>query len=158
MSVAFRREGDDEHKEPKFELPLPPGPNLVTRRGLAKIEAEVARLEAAVAAEADDEKRTALKRDLRYWHARFSTATIAPPPPEGEVAFGSCVTFRLNGQTRTVSLVGSDEADPAAGLIPFTAPLAVAMTGAEEGELLDFGGRAGAIEVLDTRPIPETAS
>jgi transcription elongation GreA/GreB family factor len=158
MSVAFRREGDDEHKEPKFELPLPPGPNLVTRRGLAKIEAEVARLEAAVAGEADDEKRAALKRDLRYWHARFSTATIAPPPPEGEVAFGSCVTFRLNGQTRTVSLVGSDEADPAAGLIPFTAPLAVAMTGAEEGELLDFGGRAGAIEVVDTRPIPETAS
>jgi transcription elongation GreA/GreB family factor len=158
MSVAFRREGDDEHKEPKFELPLPPGPNLVTRRGLSKIEAEVARLEAAVAAEADDEKRAALKRDLRYWHARFSTATIAPPPPEGEVAFGSCVTFRLNGQTRTVSLVGSDEADPPAGLIPFTAPLAVAMTGAEEGELLDFGGRAGAIEVLDTRPIPETAS
>ncbi|MFZ3484168.1 GreA/GreB family elongation factor [Sphingomonas sp. 3-13AW] len=158
MSVAFRREGDDEHKEPKFELPLPPGPNLVTRRGLAKIEAEVTRLEAALAAETDEEKRTALKRDLRYWHARFSTANIAPPPPEGEVAFGSCVTFRLNGQTRTVSLVGSDEAEPAAGLIPFTAPLAVAMTGAEVGELLDFGGKAGAIEVLDTRPIAEAES
>ena len=158
MSVAFRREDDDEHKEPKFELPLPPGENLVTRRGLAKIEAEVARLEAAVAAEADDEKRATLKRDLRYWRARFSTATIAPPPPEGEVAFGSCVTFRLNGQTRTVSLVGSDEADPAAGLIPFTAPLAVAMTGAEVGDLVDFGGRPAAIEVLDTRPIGEPAS
>jgi transcription elongation GreA/GreB family factor len=158
MSVAFRREGDDEHKEPKFELPLPPGPNLVTRRGLAKIEAEVTRLEAALAAETDEERRTALKRDLRYWHARFSTATIAPPPPEGEVAFGSSVTFRLNGQTRTVSLVGSDEAEPAAGLIPFTAPLAVAMTGAEAGELVDFGGKAGAIEVLDTRPIAEAES
>lgn len=157
MSVAFRREDDDEHKEPKFELPLPPGENLVTRRGLAKIEAEVARLEAAVAAEADDEKRATLKRDLRYWRARFSTANIAPPPPEGEVAFGSCVTFRLNGQTRTVSLVGSDEADPAAGLIPFTAPLAVAMTGAEVGDLVDFGGRPAAIEVLDTRPIVEQA-
>ncbi|MFV0623752.1 GreA/GreB family elongation factor [Sphingomonas sp. ac-8] len=158
MSVAFRREDDDEHKEPKFELPLPPGPNLVTRRGLAKIEAEVARLEAEVAAEEDDDKRTALRRDLRYWHARFSTATIAPAPPADEVAFGSCVTFRLNGETRTVSLVGSDEADPAAGLIPFTAPLAVAMTGAEVGELIDFGGRAAAIEVLDTRPIAEPSA
>jgi len=26
MSVAFRREGDDEQLEPKFELPIPPAP------------------------------------------------------------------------------------------------------------------------------------
>ena len=37
MSVAFRRESDEEHLEPKFELPIPPGPNLVTARGLALI-------------------------------------------------------------------------------------------------------------------------
>ena len=39
MSVAFRREGDDEHLEPKFEIPIPPGPNLVTARGAALIHA-----------------------------------------------------------------------------------------------------------------------
>ena len=44
MSVAFRRESDEEHKEPKFELPLPPGPNLVTARGLALIEAKAGAL------------------------------------------------------------------------------------------------------------------
>ena len=38
MSVAFRRESDDEHKEPKFDIPIPPGPNLVTERGLKLIE------------------------------------------------------------------------------------------------------------------------
>ena len=27
MSVAFRRESDEEHLEPIFEIPLPPGPN-----------------------------------------------------------------------------------------------------------------------------------
>ena len=37
MSVAFRRESDEEHLEPKFELPIPPGPNLVTERGLALV-------------------------------------------------------------------------------------------------------------------------
>ena len=37
MSVAFRRESDEEHLEPKFEIPIPPGPNLVTARGLALI-------------------------------------------------------------------------------------------------------------------------
>ena len=44
MSVAFRREGDEEHLEPKFEIPIPPGPNLVTSRGLALIGARVAEL------------------------------------------------------------------------------------------------------------------
>ena len=33
MSVAFRRESDEEHKEPRFELPIPAGPNLVTEDG-----------------------------------------------------------------------------------------------------------------------------
>ena len=55
MSVAFRRESDEEHLEPKFEIPLPPGPNLVTARGLAAIRARVAELEAAVAATTDAE-------------------------------------------------------------------------------------------------------
>ena len=36
MSVAFRRDSDEEHLEPKFELPIPAGPNLVTLRGLGR--------------------------------------------------------------------------------------------------------------------------
>lgn len=153
MSVAFRREDDDEHKEPRFELPLPPGPNLVTRRGLEAMAGQVARLEAELtAAEGDAERTTAIKRDLRYWRTRHSTAKIAPVP-EDEVAFGSRVTYRLNGQVKTIELVGSDEADPAAGRIPFTAPLAVALTGLMAGETAGFGGRADAIEVVETGPI-----
>ena len=46
MSVAFRRESDEEHLEPRFELPIPVGPNLVTRRGHALIVARNADLEA----------------------------------------------------------------------------------------------------------------
>ena len=41
MSVAFRRESDEEHLEPKFELPIPPGPNVVTQRGYHLIGARV---------------------------------------------------------------------------------------------------------------------
>ncbi len=152
MSVAFRREDDDEHKEPRFELPLPPGPNLVTRRGLAAMAEQVARLEQELAAEADAERITAIKRDLRYWRTRHSTAEIAPAPTD-EVAFGSRVTYRLNGQQRTIELVGSDEADPAAGRIAFTAPLALAMTGLMPGETADFAGKPDAVEVIDTAPI-----
>jgi transcription elongation GreA/GreB family factor len=148
MSVAFRRESDEEHLEPKFELPLPPGPNLVTARGLALIEARAEALEAAVAAEADETARAVLKRELRYWNTRRATAIVAPIPDGEEVAFGTRVTFRLNGAVRTIDLVGSDEAEPAANRIPFTAPLAAAMIGAGVGELLDFNGKSDAIEIV----------
>ena len=109
MSVAFRRESDDEHKEPKFELPIPPGLNLVTPRGLALIEARVAELE-GIAAASDEQKR-----DLRYWRARLATAQLAPPPPADQIAFGSRVRLTLNGKDRAIELVGDDEADPEAG-------------------------------------------
>lgn len=149
MSVAFRRESDEEHKEPRFELPIPPGPNLVTKAGFAQTEAKVAELEAAVAAEPDTERRAPLERELRYWRTRLSTAELAPPPPpEGEAAFGSRVTFRLKGETRTFAIVGDDEADPAAGKIAFSAPLARALIGAGPGDFSDFGGKADAIEVI----------
>lgn len=151
MSVAFRRESDDEHLEPKFELPIPPGPNLVTTRGFALIAARVDALEAELAdlTEENDVKR--VKRDLRYWRTRQATAQVMPPPGGSAVAFGSTVTFRMGGKERTVTLVGDDEADPAAGLLSFTAPLSRALMEAEVGDEIDFGGKSAAIEVLDVR-------
>ncbi len=148
MSVAFRRESDEEHKEPRFELPLPSGPNLVTARGKALIDEKIAALEAEQPG-ADEARGEAIARELRYWNTRRVTAILAPPPPEDEVAFGSRVRFLLNGQERTITLVGDDEADPAAGLIAFSAPLARALIGAGEGDVLAFGGRVDAIEVLE---------
>lgn len=152
MSVAFRRESDEEHLEPKFELPIPPGPNLVTRRGLALIERKVAELEAAIAA-ADDASRERLKRDLRYWHTRHATAELAPSPSVGVVGIGSQVTIRLNGALRSVTIVGADEADPPAGLLAFQSPLAHALIGGEAGELVDFNGKPEAVEIVGVEPM-----
>lgn len=157
MSVAFRRESDEEHKEPRFELPLPPGPNLVTERGLAIMRERIAHFTAAVDAATDDDARAVAKRDLRYWQTRETTAEIAPVPAPGEVAFGSRVTFALNGQTRTLDLVGADEADPEAGRITFTAPLAQAMLEAETGDRVEFNGKPDAIRIIDAQPIPKDA-
>lgn len=149
MSVAFRREGDDEHLEPKFELPIPAGPNLVTERGLALIAAKVEALEAALAGLSDETEIKRMKRDLRYWGTRQATAQVMPPPDGAAVAFGSTVTFRMGGKERTITLVGDDEADPAAGLLSFTAPLSRALMEAEVGDEIDFGGKPAAIVVLD---------
>jgi transcription elongation GreA/GreB family factor len=148
MSVAFRRESDEEHKEPRFELPIPPGPNLVTAAGLKQAETRVAELKLEVTREADEGRLAELQRRLRYWNTRLATAELAPSPPEGEAGFGSRVTFRLNGQLRTIRIVGDDEADPANGRIAFSAPLARALIGAGPGDFSDFGGKADAIEIV----------
>lgn len=148
MSVAFLRESDEEHLEPKFELPIPPGPNLVTSRGLTLIGARVAELETAVATEDDADRLAALRRDLRYWHTRHATAEVVQPPADGTVGIGCAVTLRMNGASRHLSIVGTDEAEPSAGLIGFQAPLAQAIIGAEPGERVPFAGRDDAIEVV----------
>lgn len=152
MSVAFRRESDDEHLEPKFELPIPLGPNLVTARGLgligkmvAKIEARIAELESV---EAQEAAITSAKRDLRYWQTRQVTAELMPKPSGEQVEFGTTVTFRMAGRQRVLGIVGHDEADPAAGFIAFSAPLARALMGAVAGDLVEFAGKDDGIEVL----------
>ena len=148
MSVAFRRESDEEHKEPRFELPIPTGPNPVTPRGLALIAARIAELRDSVATATDEDARTLAERDLRYWSTRETTAELAAPATGETVAIGTRVTFTLAGAEREIEIVGFDESDPAASRIAFSAPLARAMIGAEEGEMRDFGGKADAIEIV----------
>ena len=154
MSVAFRRESDEEHLEPKFELPHPPGPNLVTPRGLALIEARNAELEAAVAASPTPEQLIVLQRDLRYWRARLTTAQLASAPSGEIVAFGTSVTIEQDGITRTLDIIGHDESEPAAGRIAFTAPLAKALIGNEVGDELDPPGPGGPITVVSIEVKP----
>lgn len=170
MSVAFRRESDDEHLEPKFELPIPPGPNLVTPRGLALIGTKIEELETALDALGDvpvgreaaktqeGAQAEALRRDLRYWRTRHATAELAPPPDDDEAGIGTAITFRLGGTERRIEIVGHDEADPDAGRIAFTAPLARALVGAATGERVDFNGVEEAIEILAIAPLTETGT
>jgi hypothetical protein len=77
VSVAFRRDSDEEHLEPRFELPIPPGPNLVTPAGLRQVETRVAELEARAAGDMDEASLAEVKRDLRYWHPAGDSAACA---------------------------------------------------------------------------------
>lgn len=147
MSVAFRRESDEEHREPKFELPIPPGPNLVTARGRALLDERIAALEAALPG-ADDLAAETIRRDLRYWTTRRATAIETAAPVDGTVGFGSRVAILLDGKPRIIAIVGDDEAVPAEDRLAFSAPLARALIGSEAGDLLPFSGRTDAIEVL----------
>ena len=138
MSVAFRRDSDEEHLEPRFELPIPPGPNLVTPRGLALIQTRVRDLETRLTDPLTDEERKAVLRDARYWRARQASAQLAPAPSGEAVAIGTRVTYQREGASRTIEIVGHDESDPATARIGFSAPLVRAMLGSEVGDDVDL--------------------
>jgi transcription elongation GreA/GreB family factor len=62
------------------------------------------------------------------------------------------VRIAIDGGERLIRIVGDDEADPAAGLIAFSAPLARALIGAMEGETVSLPGRPDAVEVIEIFP------
>ncbi|APH54714.1 Transcription elongation factor greB [Granulibacter bethesdensis] len=128
------------------ERPISGRPNLVTASGLSAIEAEIARLQTALAEEKqsnpeESERRAVLARDLRYWLARRASAQLVPPAPDDleEVAFGDTVQLSLGNRTVIYRIVGEDEADPKQGLISYASPLAEALLGAGLEEEVTFG-------------------
>jgi transcription elongation GreA/GreB family factor len=143
MSRAFVKE-TDEVFDGLPDRPVSPHPNLVTRRGLDLIEAEVARLSGALAearGAGDRHAIAAVSRDLRYWTARRATAELQEPPKDAEVVrFGGTVTVeRDDGRRQTFRIVGEDEADPAAGLLSHASPLARALMGRCVGDVVTAG-------------------
>lgn len=155
MSRAFVREVDDAPAPPPPDRQPSDAPNLVTPRGARLIDQEIAALESALAAAPSDEEDARLRRDLRYWTLRRSTARIVEPDSAPRAAaFGTRVTIRRGIVVRDLWIVGEDEAEPAQGRIAWTAPLARALEGAEKGEVveLEAGGRTEEVGVLAIRP------
>lgn len=149
MSRAFVKEIDDA-PDALPDRPVSAAPNRVTPRGAQAIRQTVATLAAQIAA-ADADAAAALRRDLRYWLARQASMQLVPADPAPrEVGFGTRVSIRRGGATSELTIVGEDEAHPAAGLIAWTAPLARALDGARPGETvdLDAAGRSEPIVVL----------
>lgn len=158
MSVAFRRESDEEHLEPRFELPIPPGPNLVTARGLKQIEAQHDAIEASLEGQLSEEERKTALREARYWRQRLASAQLAPRPNGDRVAIGTRVSFVRDGQARTIDVVGHDESEPAAGRIAFTAPLVRALVDAMVGEEVEFAGSDEPLRITSISVITDTDS
>lgn len=151
MSRAFTREIDDAPAPPPPERPVSGALNLVTPRGARLIDEAIAAIDAALAGTPVDETIATLRRDQRYWAARRTTMQVVEPSEDPTaVGFGTVVRIRRNGSTRDIRIVGEDEADPAADLIAWTAPLAKALDGAEPGEEVEFaaGGRTETITVV----------
>jgi transcription elongation GreA/GreB family factor len=150
MSRAFVKETDDVADLP--DRPISEYPNDVTYEGLRQIEEAFALAQTAYAeaqAAGDRPAIAAAGREVRYWTARRSTATVAPEPADNSVVrFGYTVTIvRDDDREQTFRIVGEDEANPALGTISHASPLARALFGKQVGDVVTVAG--GDAEILN---------
>ena len=94
---------------------------------------------------------------IREIEAKLSTAEVIDPstlPKNGKVVFGSVVELEDEEGNRLVyQIVGEDEADIGAGLISVTSPIARAMVGKSEGDVVDVTAPGGvrSLEIVEVR-------
>jgi len=153
MSRAFVKESDQDPGALP-ERAVSPHPNFVTARGLAALEARVRELEErrrAARAASDTAELAVIARDLRYFQSRRESARLVTPPARPDaVRFGVRVQLeRPDGAPLAYRIVGEDEADPAAGLISYVAPLAKAMLGLHAGDEVEVAGVRAVIAALE---------
>lgn len=160
MSRGFVKEGDQE------EVPmvpprafLPAGVvNYVTEEGMAQLLQERQDLlnerDSIQASEQETDARVTrnfINAKLELLEHRIKIAKVTANKANGEIAFGSKVTLRINGNETTIRITGVDEANATKGNIPFTSPMAKALFGHHVGDFFDIELPAGmrTVKVVD---------
>jgi transcription elongation factor GreB len=179
MSKAFTREIDAAEEEvPETESQLPQGAkNYITPAGHARLKSE---LKTLVEVERPEVVRTVswaasngdrsengdyiygkrrlreIDHRIRYLIKRLEIAEVVDPRDQAQdqVFFGATVTYRdSKDEERTVSIVGTDEVDPARGRVSWVSPVAKALLRAREGDVVILQTPAGPekLEVIEVR-------
>ena len=165
MNKAFTKESETEEALPEFVDTLPPGmKNYLTPEGAARLKDEFARLRDVerpklVAAKEDAPAKKRLRevdQRIQYIAQRLQITEIVDPRRQknrDEVYFGASVTYADGaGAEYTVRIVGVDEARQELGEVSWVSPIARALTGASEGEVVKLFNPSG-IEELEIRKI-----
>lgn len=179
MSKAFTRESEESDEElPEQQAPLPAGgKNYITPAGYLRMKTELKHL---VEVERPEVVRTVswaasngdrsengdylygkrrlreIDRRVRYLIKRLEIAEVVDPRDSSndQAFFGATVTYvDGHGEERTVSIVGTDEVDPARGRVSWISPIARALLKAREGDVVTLRTPAGEeeLEVLSVR-------
>ena len=183
MSKAFTRESDadadDDDEASPGQAPLPPGTrNYLTPPGyrrlrdelLALIDDERPKIVEIVSWAAKNGDRSEngdylygkkrlreIDRRIRFLTRRLDIAEVADPAlhyGSDQVFFGATVTYaNAQGEQRSITIKGIDEADNLAGEVSWIAPIARALLKARVGDevRLQTPGGAQALEVLAVR-------
>jgi transcription elongation factor GreB len=186
MSKAFTRETDGEDDD----LSLPPLPagskNYITPLGYATLRAELfelidnerPRIVEIVHWAASNGDRSEngdyhygkkrlreIDRRIRFLTKRLEIAEITDPSihhGKDQVFFGATVTYVDEADVeRTVTIMGSDEADSLNGQVTWVSPIARALLKAREGEVVKLITPVGVqeVEVVEVRyPTPASSS
>jgi len=178
MSKAFTREGDAPEEELEIEPRVPRGTkNYITPAGHARLKSELKALveverpeivkTVAWAAANGDRSENAdylygkkrlreIERRIRFLMKRLEAAEVVDPRDQDQerVFFGATVTYSdASGEEHTVSIVGTDEVDPARGRVSWVSPVARALLKAREGDAVTLRTPTGEepLEVLQIR-------
>ncbi|HEX4113989.1 MAG TPA: transcription elongation factor GreB [Stellaceae bacterium] len=180
MSKAFTKETDDAEDAVAAEpAPLPPGAkNYITRAGCDALQAELRELlknerprvveTVSWAAGNGDRSENGdyiygkkrlreIDHRIRFLTKRLEIAEVVEPSQQktrDRVFFGATVTYEDGqGQERTVTIVGIDEADADRGRVSWISPIARALLKARVGDAVELRTPAGSetIDVVEIR-------
>ena len=153
----YTQEGLDKLKEELHKL------KTVDRAAISKQIAEArdkGDLSENAEYDAAKEKQGFIEGRIKELETKLSGAQIIDPAlleAEGRVVFGATVDLEdLNdGKKMSYQIVGDDEADIAANKISISSPIARALIGKEEGDVVSVQAPAGAreVEILSVRYI-----
>jgi transcription elongation factor GreB len=173
MSKAFTKENDiveDDGIEPAESVPQG-AKNYITPAGHLRLKSELKQL---VERERPEVVRTVswaasngdrsengdyiygkrrlreIDRRVHYLMRRLEIAEVVDPRDvdHDRAFFGATVTYiDSKGKERTVSIVGTDEVDPARGRVSWVSPIAKALLKSREGEVVALNTPAGPEEL-----------
>jgi transcription elongation factor GreB len=178
MSKAFTKEDNgiaEEAASSSSAAPqAPSGKNYITPAGYARLEAELRSLveierpevvkTVAWAASLGDRSENAdyiygkrrlreIDRRVRFLIKRLESAQVVRSAGRetDQVFFGATVKIRTQTETREITIVGVDEADPARGQVSWISPMAKALLKARAGDVVTLRSPAGEeqLEVME---------
>jgi transcription elongation factor GreB len=175
VSKAFVKEGSEEPQDAPEPAPaVPGGKNYMTPAGYARLEAELRHLVeverpevvkvVSWAASLGDRSENAdytygkrrlreIDRRVRYLIKRLESAQVVHSAGRDtdQVFFGATVRVRGASGEKTVTIVGTDEVEPAKGHVSWVSPMAKALLKAREGDTVILRSPAGEeqLEILE---------
>jgi transcription elongation factor GreB len=175
MSKAFvRDDGEAPDDEPELPAAAPGGKNYISPAGFARLKAELKQLvdaerpevvkTVAWAASLGDRSENAdylygkkrlreIDRRVRFLIKRLEAAEVVHSAgrDSDQVFFGATVRIRIKNEEKTISILGTDEVDPARGVVSWISPIAKALLKARQGDSVTLRTPVGEekVEILE---------